>query len=411
MVSLHRGYYCRWMALILLGILLLSACTTKTNPTGNNWSDVRPISFRDSTSFVAGYSYPAVVSVKGNESNLLCGNWNGVEAVALMRFTGLPTEFSIPAGYQDSTYLELTLVKRSPLIRYPVNLSVYKLDQSWAAESTSLVQDAAMRLITLQEFTIPDTISSSGTEINIPIPTNEIEDWRSEADTLGLSLVVKTGAASYVEIRAAETGRGPQLRFKYRLDSDTAETEDREFKSRATRDSYRLDADLAPLLPDRWVISNFQPSRIYVNFALDSTLFQDNQGNQLDPQQYRRATINHAELVLFVKENPYYGSSLQYSLRGDRMNDSLDIANLVEITDAQTSTGLITQSFIRGDSLVVNITPIVQAWTSGDRQNFGVVIRSLHELLNFGELELWHFSDAPAGRKPKLRVTYTPPYL
>ncbi len=407
-------------ALLLASTLLLAlgfaGCIRKANPTGNNWSDVYPLSFTDSTSFVAGYSYAGSGTVKGTETKLLSGNFGGVEAVAALRFTGLPKygSFFIPPTYQDSTYLELTLVKRSPFTRFPVDLSVYKLNQSWAADSTSLIQDANLELLTPAPFTIPDSISTAGTIVQIPLPMSALENWDSTADSLGLSLAVRTGAASYVEILAAETGRGPRLRFKYRTSDIPEDTDDTEYSQRATRDSYRLDADAAPLLPNRWVLSNIDPSRIYVNFVLDSALFRntpENGGGVLSEQQRKRATINKAELIFHVKENPYYGSTAQYSLRGDRVRDSLDLATPVELPDDQVASGLISSSVVQGDSVVVNITPIIQAYSSGDSGNWGVAVRSLQELLNFGSLELWHFTDAPAGKQPKLRVIYTPPYL
>lgn len=394
--------------LALMTVILLAACTEKANPTGNNWSNVRPITITDSTSFFAGFSFPAVGEVTGDEDNLLCGDFNGAEAIAVMRFSGLPEDFSIPAGYQDSTWLQLTLVRRSPVTRYPVNLRVYKLNQAWAPDSTNLIQDANMTLITPQEFTIPDTILAQGTDIRIPIPPAALEDWSSEADSLGLSLVVKTGAASYVEIREEATGRGPQLRFKYRLEGDT---EDREYSMRASKDSHRIDAGLAPLLADRWVIRNINPSRLYVNFAMDYSRFVDNNGAPLSETQRKRATINKAQLIFYARENPYYGTNTQYSLRGDRVDDSLYVGQPIEILDEHTASGITSELYVRGDSVVVNITPLIQAYSSGDNEPWGVVIKSMQELLNFGELELWHFIDAPQGKKPKLQITYTPPFL
>ena len=146
---------------------------------------------------------------------------------------------------------------------------------------------------------------------------------------------------------------------------------------------------------------------------MNFSLFQDTEGNPLNEIQLKRTTINHAELILYVKENPYYGTSTQYRLRADRVNDSLDINTAVAVLDEQVASGIITQSYIRGDSLVVNVTPLIQAYTSGDKINYGIVIRSMQELINYGKIELWHFNDSstPAEKKPKLRVTYTPPFL
>ncbi|MGC9362086.1 MAG: hypothetical protein ACP5F3_04075 [Candidatus Syntrophosphaera sp.] len=413
MVSFKKPRLLMTLGISLALMLVMAGCISKDNPTGNNWSDIHPQTFTDSDCFIGGYSFPCRDSISGNESNLLSANYEGSEAVSFMRFTGLPNEgeFEIPDAYQDSTYLELTLVKRSPLERNPVELFVYKLDQSWAADSTDMISDANLTQITFDAFTIPDSVSTDGTIVQLPLPLDEIENWHSDSDTLGLSLAVKTGMDSYVEILAAETGRGPKIRFKYRNDGDDPEDEDSEYAQRATRDSYRVVADQAPLQADVWEIANISPSRMYVNFLLDYAKFTDMQGVVLDSISRKRATINHAELVFFVKENPYYTGTRQYSLRGDRVEDSVSVAIPAEIPDDDIASGLISQALVQGDSVAVNITPIIQAFSSGDKENWGVVIRSMQEMLNFGKLELWHFTDAPEEKKPKLRVTYTPPFL
>lgn len=398
--------------MLALLVMILAGCIKNSNPTGNNWSDVRPITITDTLDLITGYSFAGSGQVKGNESTLLCGNYDGIESVAFMRFTGLPEQgsFHIPSSYQDSTWLALTLTRRSPAQRYPVNISVYKLNQSWAADSTGAIQDANLSLISSSVFTLPDTILTTGTEVKIPVPVAEIENWRSEADTLGFTLALKTEAWSWAEMMSLETGRGPQLRFLYRNDDDQ-NTDDSEYEQRPTRDSYRIDTDVAPLLTDRWIVSNISPSRIFMDFAIDNTWFKDMQGNVMDSLSRRRATINQARLILHVKSNPYYGGNTTYKFRADRLNDSLDISLPVEIEDSRLATGILTEQLVRGDSLVVDITPIIQAYSSGNKVPYGIVIRSLQEMLNYGKIELWHFESAPADKRPKLRLTYTPPFL
>lgn len=413
MVSFRKPGLFLMLLILTATTLIVTGCISRDNPTGNNWSDIHPLTFTDGDCFYAGYSFPGRDSVSGGESRLLSGNYEGGEAVAFMRFTGMPREgyFEIPSGYQDSTYLELTLVKRSPLERNPVDLLVYKLDQSWAADSTDMISDANLTQITFEAFSVPDSVSSDGTVIQLPLPMEEIENWYSDSDTLGLSLAVKTGDDSYVEILAAETGRGPKIFFKYRNVDDLPDDEDSVYDQRSTRDSYRVVAGQAPLQENIWEIANISPSRLYVNFLVDYTKFTDMEGTALDSISLKQATVNHAELIFFIKENPYYTGTSQYSLRGDRVRDSVSVATPVEISDAEVASGLISQALVQGDSLVVNITPIIQAYSSGDSENWGVVIRSMQEMLNFGRLELWHFTDAPEDKKPKLRVTYTPPFL
>ena len=405
------------MRLLLVATLflaiILGGCINDHNPTGNNWSNVRPMSFTTPLDIVAGYSFPGSGSIKGTETSLVCGNYNGIESVAFVRFTGLPSvgTFHIPEAYQDSTYLNLVLTRKFSESRNPVEVKIYKLNQSWAADSTNLIQDSNLSLITPQSYTITDSISSAGTQIKIPIPVAALEQWTSEADSLGLTLAIKTGENSYIEFKSRESGAGPKLHFLYRT-TDENPTE-KKYDQYCNKDSYRIDEETAPIITNQWILSNIPPSRIYLYFPMNFSLFQDTEGNPLNEIQLKRTTINHAELILYVKENPYYGTSTQYRLRADRVNDSLDINTAITVLDEQVASGIITQSFIRGDSLVVNITPLIQAYTSGDKMNYGIVIRSMQELINYGKIELWHFNDSstPAEKQPKLRVTYTPPFL
>ncbi|HQC58274.1 MAG TPA: hypothetical protein PK143_02350 [Candidatus Syntrophosphaera thermopropionivorans] len=405
------------MRLLLVATLflaiILGGCINDHNPTGNNWSNVRPMSFTTPLDIVAGYSFPGSGSIKGTETSLVCGNYNGIESVAFVRFTGLPSvgTFHIPEAYQDSTYLNLVLTRKFSESRNPVEVKIYKLNQSWAADSTNLIQDSNLSLITPQSYTITDSISSAGTQIKIPIPVAALEQWTSEADSLGLTLAIKTGENSYIEFKSRESGAGPKLHFLYRT-TDENPTE-KKYDQYCNKDSYRIDEETAPIITNQWILSNIPPSRIYLYFPMNFSLFQDTEGNPLNEIQLKRTTINHAELILYVKENPYYGTSTQYRLRADRVNDSLDINTAITVLDEQVASGIITQSFIRGDSLVVNVTPLIQAYTSGDKMNYGIVIRSMQELINYGKIELWHFNDSstPAEKQPKLRVTYTPPFL
>ena len=405
------------MRLLLVATLflaiILGGCINDHNPTGNNWSNVRPMSFTTPLDIVAGYSFPGSGSINGTENSLVCGNYNGIESVAFVRFTGLPSvgTFHIPEAYQDSTYLNLVLTRKFSESRNPVEVKIYKLNQSWAADSTNLIQDSNLSLITPQSYTITDSISSAGTQIKIPIPVAALEQWTSEADSLGLTLAIKTGENSYIEFKSRESGAGPKLHFLYRTTGENPI--EKKYDQYCNKDSYRIDEETAPIITNQWILSNIPPSRIYLYFPMNFSLFQDTEGNPLNEIQLKRTTINHAELILYVKENPYYGTSTQYRLRADRVNDSLDINTAITVLDEQVASGIITQSYIRGDSLVVNVTPLIQAYTSGDKINYGIVIRSMQELINYGKIELWHFNDSstPAEKQPKLRVTYTPPFL
>jgi len=296
------------LSLLALMLIMVSGCTTKDNPTGNNWSDILPQSFTDDSSFDLGFSFGTEVEVKGDETNLLCGDFNGIEVVTVAHFSALPDSFAIPntRSYADSTWLQLTVIRQAPLRRTPTVLSIYKLDQYWKEDAASEVLDANMTQIG-ETFTLPDSVSSSGTDIKIPIPI-EVLNGLNAADQDSISIVIKANPGSYAELRSRSTGRGPLLRFKYRaISSDgSVATEDSEYSSRAIKDSYRTDAEVAPVVPDQWMISNLGPSRVFVRWVDNWNHFKDQDGTTLSEARRKQVTINKAELIFYTDDNPYY---------------------------------------------------------------------------------------------------------
>ncbi len=393
--------------MVIIAMILLSACTRKNNLTGDNWSDVRPLSFIDST-FTDGYSYPAEQMIKGTETTLLCSNYNSKSSIAIMRFNGLPDITTMTSV--DSVSLKIVVMRRSPVRRTPILLEFYRLNQNWAADSTALVLDANMLPLNLGQVSIDDSVATTGDTLTIDIPSSVIAAWSTE-DVTGFNLVIKTTSDGYAEFRSIDSGYGPVLSFKYQIEGDTS---NRSFSITASSDSYRVTAPDYVIENDRWQIQNINPSRTFVKFALNTTKFTDMEGVPLDETQLQRVTINKAQLVLYIKNNPYY-DKVSYSLLAlNVVKDSISTPIALEDGDTElmSYTGT-TTGYASGDSIVITITPMIQGYTSGNITNKGIVIRSLHEMLNLGELEFWHFNDPalPQDKKPVIRVTYTPPFL
>lgn len=403
--------------MLLLGVLSLvllfsGACTRKNNLTGNNWSDIRPQVFTDSL-FTAGFSFADTAKVSGYEATLLCGKMGTREAVAVMRFTGLPADSLL----QTVTEAKLTLKfkRRSPEPRSTLKLNLFRLKWSWTADSTFAIADSSIVPFepVIPEYTVPDV--SADSTYSITIPNDVIKNWM-HTGTTGLCFALRSSENGWSEIYSIDSGSsGPKLSFKYKLTTDTATAALKEYSSLAISDSYRVVAPFGTEYDNRWLIKNISPSRIFVKFDINNSKFRDMDGNPLNALAIKRLTINKAEMVLYVKNNPYYGSTIPYGLRTYRVTkDSLSTAVSLQEGDYEllslnpTSNGQIT-----ADSIVVNITAVVQGITSGDIENYGVMIQSLQEMANFGELELWHFADPalPAGKAPYIRIKYTPPYL
>ena len=401
------------LSLMALLFIILSGCTDKTNPTGNNWSNQPPQSFVDDSGFDLGFSYKTQVSVKGDETNLLCGDFDGTQSVIVTHFSALPDSFQIPTtrAYADSTWLQLTVIRQRTDAGGPTVLTLYKLDQFWKEDAAQDVLDANMTQIG-SPFELPDSVSTAGTDVRIPIPISVLNDLNA-ANKDSLSIAVKCNPGFYAEVRSRSTGRGPLLNFNYRaIDaSGVLDTTDSKYSSRAVKDSYRIPTYSSEVLADELYLSNLLPWRMFVRWVDNWNLFKDQDGVTLSEARRKQVTINKAELVFYVEDNPYYGSGVQYSLLADRV-ESDSVTAPMEILPAHVTAGnLSTTTFVKDDIVVVDITAQMQGFVNGKKTNRGLVIRSGQELQNYGTLRLKHFLNAPAGQKPKLRVIYTLPWL
>lgn len=415
MYSFKREFALAGLCLMTL-VLSFSACTRKNNLTGNNWSDTKPLTFTDSLS-ASGFSFADTANVSGFEGSLLVAKMGAVESVPMIRFTGLPKSSLLSGGNSTVTEakLLLSLKRRSAEPRSTLKLNFFRIKGRWTADSTNVVPDDSLVVSGIAEFTVPVVPAGSDSLLSIPVPNEVIRNWQV-ADSTYFSLAIRCSDNSWAEFYSMEgsSSQGPKLEFKYRFAADAANSTLKEYSSFAITDSYRLNAPLGTQQQNVWLLRNISPSRIFLKFNLNPNNFRAMDGAMLDSLKLKRVTVNKAELVLYIKNNPYYGSTIPYALRSFNVTKdsvstaiSLQEADYEFLTLTPSNTGL-----VRGDSIVVNITPQIQGYLSGNIVNKGVMIRSLQEMQNFGELEFWN--DEPSTlpeNRPKLRVKYTPPYL
>lgn len=395
------------LMLLLMLLLISSACTQKDNLTGDNFSDVRPKSFVYE-GFDLGFSFGDSLSIKGDEKVLLCGHSDAVEAITVLHFNSLPKSFVIPdtRSYQDSTWIQLSIIRKKSAAMQSTILQLYSFDSDWQ-ESTAHQIDASSFIPLGSEFTLPDSIGSQGTLVKVPIPIAFLNQL-SLANKDSLSLGIKASDGSWCEIDSRHTGKGPRLAFKYQK-MDTKEVLN--FDVLAAKDSYMVSGPQSPIQADKWVINNLHPSRIYLHWLDDWSWFKDMQGSVLSEEQRKRVTINKAELIFHVKENTYYKDGVPYSLRPIYVEkDSIDIPMQLSGSDLSGSV-LPTTGFVKGDSLVVDVTVFMQGFVNGKKPNRGLVIKSENEMQSFGRLEFEHFNTERKNLKPYLKVVYTAPWL
>lgn len=391
---------------LMLILMTLSGCTDKNNLTGDNFSDIRAITVNDGTGIISGFSFPAEtqVTITGSETKLLSGNYQNAVAISFLRFTGLSSTITNP----DSCFLKINISRRSPLPRNPLILKLYKLNKVWS-DSLDLSNISESDLSSLAECTVPDSIGNSGQEITFNIPSNEVLEWNNP-DSTGWNFALKTENTGWVEISSRESSNSPKLNIKYKTET---EGEWITYNQSPAKDTYTLEAQETDP-SELWKISNLNSTCLYIKYQPSYTLFKDNDENQLSEIQIKRLTVNKAEIVLHIKNNDYYNATTSYSLYPfNVVKDSITDPVLLLKSDYETLVYTVTsKGTITGDSLTVDITPIVQAYTSGEKIPKGIMIQSTQERKNFGTLEFWDCNaSTPVEKKPYVKITYTPPYL
>lgn len=406
---------------LLLIIILMGACTKKDNLTGTNWSDVKAESYTDLDAVVSGYSYPAdsLLSITSNRKNLLVGNWQGSTAMSILRFTGLPADTTI-AGYYELTELNLDIVlqRRNKTEREPLALNFYKVNTGWAVNPDTL-SEGDYSLIPGISTLVPPSITSSDT-LKISLPYSLMQTWQADADSTGLNILIKAENEGFVELMLSTATQGSKLSFKYK--EKETDTEYQDFTRFATFNSYSFTHPETEVSPAAWKLSNFAPQRMYVDLQPDYTMFRTAAGDTLSLEQLKRATINKAELVLFIKDDlPNYKNAPSYKVSAFLLKERPEDGSIIPTLDMYTPEFISSlQSVVNtaSDSLVVNITPIMQAYISGKQYADdtvitpqGIVIMSNYERKDFGELEFYHPLTAPNEKQAYIRVKYTPPFL
>jgi len=400
------------MLLLTALLLALGACTRKDNLTGTNWSDVEAIIIEDAASLEGGFSFApdTLVSIKTGRKSLLVGNWQGSHASSLIRFSGLPTETILDtySTLQDAR-LDLVVLRRDSVTRNPLNLKIYKVNRTFTDPDSLLATDYEY----VADAVVPATIASSDT-ISVDLAPELIKNWQTDADSTGLNFLIapEDGVEGFAELRLGGTSQGSKLSYTYKA---TAEAEDAEFGSYSSLETYSFSHPGTTPSADTWRLSNFNPQRMYVDIQPQYTLYKDNDGNILSEDDLKRVNINKAELVLFIDKDKanlhnahsYYVNALLVKEKPEAP-ETIDTSNMEAITFAYP---LISSAQHDADSLSVNLTPIIQAYTSGKKEAKGIVIMSNYERKDFGEIEFHHPESAPSGKTPYIRVKYTPPYL
>lgn len=413
----------RYLTLIILPMILLSACTKKDNLTGTNWYDQDILQITDNNAVVSAYSFMAddddLPSLTSGRKNILVANHDGVKAKALLRFTNLlsPEAIDELAEFRNPK-LNLEIARSSKGDESPIALKFYKVNQAYNADPDSILVENLEELTASSATWDKHTISLD--TLSVVLSYDVITNWTSNEDSLGLNILVEIpdDSQGFIELRPAGSSAGASISYEYKSTAEDEEYQD--YKNYAVLNTFSfqraIDEDSSA-----WRISNRSGKRLYIDLQPNFSLLKDADGMALSDDVKKKTQVNHAELVLFVKDNPNFGNTVQYAFSTFLLKNRPESGAVINTDDMVVASSIVPISNIlysTRDSLALNITPLIQAYlsektfTDGEIiEPYGILIMSNYELKDFGEVDFWDVINAPEDKKPYLRIQYTPPFL
>ncbi len=394
--------------------LLLFACNNKENNIGITQSDLIPMAGQID-SFSQEFSFRDSISVNGENYKLLVANTQEVESQAIVSFAYLPDNVEYIADATLTFYTDLKPEGDMEFKIKRIEQDYLESQATWqeASEGETWDEDLIFESIT-PAVTLTDTVAGRIDSLVFNLPVEEIKTW-TETDQALFTLMVYTESNNYIELYSSENSKNPILNFKYMLNS---ETEEKEYSRNAFKDTYIVNDKLG--LEQVWApmisLSNMTPKRAFLKFDLDTNLILNQEGDNLTQFQKDHLTVNSAYIRLYVKNFSFFDGNRSVYITPYRvMEEVTDIAmidkinNLEYLNNTGTSVATIESAPDSTQYVDVKITPILQGFISGEKDNFGIVMTSSYQSTNFDAIEFYGKEAEDESLRPKVHFVYTLP--
>lgn len=398
--------------------LIIFGCTDKENTIGITQSDLHPLAGQIN-SLTDEFSFRDEVSVNGENYKLLVSNTEEIESQAIVSFAYLPDNVEYITDASLTLYSDLKPYGEMEFKLMRLEQDYLESQANWDQASEGIAWEDSLRFISNTPFvTHIDTIASSIDSLVFDIPEEEILTW-TQNDLSLLSFIIYTESDNYIEIYSSEHSRNPTLKFNYKLNSDADEMDDREYNRSAFKDTYIVNDKEGG--DQTWAnsieISNMLPKKAFFKFELNPNDLVNQNGDQLTAFQKDHLTVNNAYVRFYINklESSFFGTTRAISLTPYRVKIDfteaaiIDNDNLEYLINTGTSLATIVADPDSTQYIDVKITPILQGIISGEKENYGIVLRSTNQSRNFDAIKLYGKDAEDESLRPKVKFVYTLP--
>lgn len=393
--------------------LVLFACNNKENNINITQSDLIPMAGQIS-SFSEEYSFRDEISVNGENYKLLIANTEEVQSQALLSFAYLPDNVEYITDATLTLYTDLKPYGEMEFKVKRLEQEYLEAEADWnqASESVDWDQNLIFDSQT-PSITLTDTVAASIDSLVFDLSEAEILTWTETEESL-FSLIIYTESDNYIEIYSSENSKNPVLKFNYRLNS---ENEEKEYERNAFKDTYIVNDKLG--LDQIWTstltVGNMTPRRAYFKFNIDASSLLNQDGQTLTDFQQDHLTINSAYVRFYIKDFSFLEGNRSVYLTPWRVKEEvtettkIDSDNLEYLINTGTTIATIKSEPDSTQYIDLKITPILQGFISGEKDNYGIVMTSSYQSSNFDIIEFWGKDAEDESLRPKLHFVYTLP--
>jgi len=412
------------MTLLITLMILITGCTDKKNSVGFQPGMEPKVIELDFNYFGNCISFEDSVGNYYNNSKLIIGNYSrnnyNSKAYTLLRMVGLPDSI---ISIDSEVIIQMEKSKShnfdeisTETLKFGKLLSTWKENEAtWfnTTDSTFWADGSGFSESDYELLEI-NNIEIENDSISLELPEELLIDW-IENDSLNFGITIFSDQEdALLELLSAES-ESVHLTFDYTT-ADIDSTVN--FNAKFTSDTFIYSTDDEfQFFNDEIVISNIQPIKAIVEFDISDSVFINYEDSGIEnSDDYRRMSINKAELILSFSDNndyPFESSVFvaPYLVLVDTLNLDDTSSPLLIKEDYENFYDGTSSDSLNADNFEINIKLIVQYITSGERENNGIMIESIYENRDFINAVFANINDLDIEKRPKLRIIYTPPYL
>lgn len=395
--------------------LLFLGCTNKDNKINITNSGLTPLA-GEISSISEQFSFRDTISVNGENYKLFVSNTEEIESQAILSFAYLPENVEY---ITDPTLTIYADVKPAGIMEFKLKLLEQEYLESsanWNEASSGVAWDEELLFDSqVQPVISADTISTTVDSLVFNLSEEEILNW-TEKDQSLFSLLIYTESDNYIELFSSEHSKPPVLKFNYKLNSDAASVDDREYNRNSFKDTSKIldKGDTQETWSNKLEFSNLPPKKSFLKFEVDTDILVNQDGEQLTDFQKKHLTVNSAYLRLYIKNSTFNGSRTIYLtpfiVKSEITEPTvIDSDNMEYLINTGTSTATLVSEPDSTQFIDLKITPILQGYISGEKDNFGLVFRSSYQSTNFDGVEFYGSDAEDETLRPKVHFVYTLP--